>query len=113
MKVAAIGAFGSIAFTIGTYGIGAVLPLLKLIGTFYLTLVFFVLVVLGIISRLPGFSILRFPSYIREEILIVHGGSGAVELLSKRSYVYAVYSYDKLTANPSGSTYGVGMQHTF
>jgi predicted porin len=34
-------------------------------------------------------------------------------ILSKRTYVYAVYSYDKLTANPSGSTYGVGMQHTF
>ena len=77
MKVAAIGAFGSIAFTIGTYGIGAVLPLLKLIGAFYLTLAFFVLVVLGIISRLLGFSILRFLSYIREEILIVLGTSSS------------------------------------
>jgi aerobic C4-dicarboxylate transport protein len=77
MKFAAIGAFGSIAFTIGTYGIGAVLPLLKLIGAFYLTLAFFVLVVLGIISRLLGFSILRFLSYIREEILIVLGTSSS------------------------------------
>jgi aerobic C4-dicarboxylate transport protein len=77
MKVAAIGAFGSIAFTIGTYGIGAVLPLLKLIGAFYLTLAFFVLVVLGIISRLLGFSILRFLSYIREEVLIVLGTSSS------------------------------------
>jgi len=77
MKVAAIGAFGSIAFTIGTYGIGAVLPLLKLIGAFYLTLAFFVLIVLGIISRLLGFSILRFLSYIREEILIVLGTSSS------------------------------------
>ncbi|WP_438391812.1 dicarboxylate/amino acid:cation symporter [Caballeronia sp. DA-9] len=77
MKVAAIGAFGSIAFTIGTYGIGAVLPLLKLVGAFYLTLAFFVLVVLGVISRLLGFSILRFLSYIREEILIVLGTSSS------------------------------------
>ncbi|SOE97141.1 aerobic C4-dicarboxylate transport protein [Burkholderia sp. D7] len=77
MKVAAIGAFGSIAFTIGTYGIGAVLPLLKLIGAFYLTLAVFVLVVLGLISRLLGFSILRFMSYIREEILIVLGTSSS------------------------------------
>jgi aerobic C4-dicarboxylate transport protein len=77
MKFAAIGAFGSIAFTIGTYGIGAVLPLLKLIGAFYLTLAFFVLIVLGIISRLLGFSILRFLSYIREEILIVLGTSSS------------------------------------
>ncbi|CAG9209196.1 C4 dicarboxylate/orotate:H(+) symporter [Paraburkholderia sabiae] len=77
MKVAAIGAFGAIAFTIGTYGIGAVLPLLKLIGAFYLTLFVFVLVVLGMISRLLGFSILRFMSYIREEILIVLGTSSS------------------------------------
>jgi aerobic C4-dicarboxylate transport protein len=77
MKVAAIGAFGSIAFTIGTYGIGAVLPLLKLIGAFYLTLFVFVLIVLGAISRLLGFSILRFMGYIREEILIVLGTSSS------------------------------------
>jgi aerobic C4-dicarboxylate transport protein len=77
MKVAAIGAFGSMAFTIGTYGIGAVLPLLKLIGAFYLTLLVFVLVVLGAISRALGFSILRFMGYIREEILIVLGTSSS------------------------------------
>nr|WP_322102528.1 dicarboxylate/amino acid:cation symporter [Paraburkholderia sp. J41] len=77
MKVAAIGAFGSIAFTIGTYGIGAVVPLLKLIGAFYATLVVFVIVVLGLISRMLGFSILRFMSYIREEILVVLGTSSS------------------------------------
>jgi aerobic C4-dicarboxylate transport protein len=77
MKVAAIGAFGSIAFTIGTYGIGAVVPLLKLVGAFYATLFIFVIVVLGAISRLMGFSILRFMGYIREEILIVLGTSSS------------------------------------
>jgi aerobic C4-dicarboxylate transport protein len=77
MKVATLGAFGAIAFTIGTYGIASVLPLLKLIGSFYITLVFFVLVVFGIIARLLGFSILRFMSYIKEEILIVLGTSSS------------------------------------
>jgi aerobic C4-dicarboxylate transport protein len=77
MKVAAIGAFGSIAYTIGTYGIGAIVPLLKLIGAFYATLTVFVLVVLGAIARFLGFSILRFVSYIREEILIVLGTSSS------------------------------------
>jgi aerobic C4-dicarboxylate transport protein len=77
MKVAAIGAFGSIAFTIGTLGVEAVVPLLKLIGAFYLTLVVFVVVVLGAISRLLGFRILRFMGYIREEILIVLGTSSS------------------------------------
>jgi aerobic C4-dicarboxylate transport protein len=77
MKIAAIGAFGSIAFTIGTFGISAVIPLLKLIGAFYLTLFVFVIVVLGAISRMLGFSILRFMSYIREEILIVLGTSSS------------------------------------
>ncbi|MFP3520157.1 cation:dicarboxylase symporter family transporter, partial [Pseudomonas sp. SIMBA_077] len=59
------------------YGIGAVVPLLKLIGAFYATLFVFVIVVLGAISRLLGFSILRFMSYIREEILIVLGTSSS------------------------------------
>ncbi|GAB2891652.1 dicarboxylate/amino acid:cation symporter [Paraburkholderia jirisanensis] len=77
MKVAALGAFGAIAFTIGTYGVGSVLPLLKLIGAFYLTLVIFIVVVLGLVSRLMGFSIFRFMSYIREEILIVLGTSSS------------------------------------
>jgi aerobic C4-dicarboxylate transport protein len=77
MKVAALGAFGAIAFTIGTYGVGSVVPLLKLIGAFYLTLAIFVVVVLGAVSRAMGFSIFRFMGYIREEILIVLGTSSS------------------------------------
>jgi aerobic C4-dicarboxylate transport protein len=77
MKVAAIGAFGSIAFTIGTFGIEAVIPLLKLIGSFYVTLIVFVFVVLGLISRMLGVNIVRFMGYIREEILIVLGTSSS------------------------------------
>ena len=76
-KLAPIGAFGAMAFTIGKYGVGSLLPLLKLIGTFYLTSVVFVVVVLGIIARLVGFNIFRFVAYIKEELLIVLGTSSS------------------------------------
>ncbi|WP_250498928.1 dicarboxylate/amino acid:cation symporter [Caballeronia sp. GAWG1-5s-s] len=76
-KLAPIGAFGAMAFTIGKYGIGSLLPMLKLIGTFYLTSVVFVVVVLGIIARMVGFSVLRFVAYIKEEMLIVLGTSSS------------------------------------
>ncbi|TKC89547.1 dicarboxylate/amino acid:cation symporter [Trinickia terrae] len=76
-KLAPIGAFGAMAFTIGKYGVGSLLPLLKLIGTFYLTSVVFVVVVLGIIARMVGFNIFRFVSYIKEELLIVLGTSSS------------------------------------
>ena len=77
MKVAALGAFGAIAFTVGTYGVGSLMPLIKLIGAFYLTLVVFVFVVLGAISRCYGVNILRFMAYIKEELLIVLGTSSS------------------------------------
>ncbi|MDR5853437.1 dicarboxylate/amino acid:cation symporter [Caballeronia sp. LZ062] len=76
-KLAPIGAFGAMAFTIGKYGIGSLVPMLKLIGTFYLTSVVFVVVVLGIIARMVGFSVLRFVAYIKEELLIVLGTSSS------------------------------------
>jgi aerobic C4-dicarboxylate transport protein len=76
-KLAPIGAFGAMAFTIGKYGVGSLLPLMKLIGTFYLTSVVFVVVVLGIVARLVGFSIFRFVAYIKEELLIVLGTSSS------------------------------------
>ncbi|QET02937.1 MULTISPECIES: dicarboxylate/amino acid:cation symporter [Cupriavidus] len=76
-KVAPIGAFGAMAFTIGKYGLGSLVPLLKLIGTFYFTAVLFVLVVLGTIARFTGFSIIRFVAYIKEELLIVLGTSSS------------------------------------
>jgi aerobic C4-dicarboxylate transport protein len=59
MKAAPIGAFGAMAFTIGRYGIGSVANLAMLIGTFYLTSLIFILVVLGAVARYNGFSILR------------------------------------------------------
>jgi aerobic C4-dicarboxylate transport protein len=76
-KLAPIGAFGAMSFTIGKYGIASLLPLMKLIGTFYLTSVVFVLVVLGTVARLVGFNIVRFVGYIKEEMLIVLGTSSS------------------------------------
>lgn len=74
-SLAPIGAFGAMAFTIGRYGIGSLLPMLKLIGTFYFTAFVFVAVVLGIVARLCGFGLWRFLAYIRDELLIVLGTS--------------------------------------
>ena len=71
MRFAPIGAFGAMAFTVGKYGIAALGPLAKLIATFYVTSIFFVLIVLGAVGWLAGFSIIRFLVYIKEEVLLV------------------------------------------
>jgi aerobic C4-dicarboxylate transport protein len=71
MRFAPIGAFGAMAFTVGKYGIASLGPLAKLVTSFYLTCALFVLLVMGGIARVAGFSILRFLLYIKEEILLV------------------------------------------
>jgi aerobic C4-dicarboxylate transport protein len=81
VRFAPVGAFGAMAFTIGKYGIGSLAQLGALIATFYLTAILFVVVVLGLIARLAGFSIFRFLNYIREEILIVLGASSSEAVL--------------------------------
>ena len=83
MKVAPIGAFGAMAFTIGKYGVGSLVSLGKLMGTFYLTCLVFILVVLGIIARLHGFGIWKFIKYIKEELLIVLGTSSSESVLPR------------------------------
>jgi len=83
MKVAPIGAFGAMAFTIGKYGIGSLFSLGKLMGTFYLTCLVFVFGVLGLISFLHGFSIWKFVKYIKEELLIVLGTSSSESVLPR------------------------------
>ncbi|CDZ32694.1 C4-dicarboxylate transport protein [Neorhizobium galegae bv. officinalis] len=77
MKAAPIGAFGAMAFTIGKYGIGSIANLAMLIGTFYLTSLLFVLVVLGAVARYNGFSIISLIRYIKEELLLVLGTSSS------------------------------------
>ena len=77
MKVAPIGAFGAMAFTIGKYGIGSLISLGALMATFYLTCLLFIFVVLGSIARFNGFSIWKFIKYIKEELLIVLGTSSS------------------------------------
>ena len=71
MRFAPIGAFGAMAFTIGKYGIASLGPMIKLIATFYITSIFFVLIVLGVMARVAGFGIIKFLWYIRDEIILV------------------------------------------
>jgi aerobic C4-dicarboxylate transport protein len=81
VRLAPIGAFGAMAFTVGAYGLSSLWNLVQLIGTFYLTSILFVLIVLGSIARLSGFSILRFIAYIKDELLIVLGTSSSETVL--------------------------------
>jgi aerobic C4-dicarboxylate transport protein len=81
VRVAPIGAFGAMAYTIGSFGIGTLWNLIALIVTFYATSILFVLVVLGTIAHFAGFSILRFIAYIKDELLIVLGTSSSETVL--------------------------------
>jgi aerobic C4-dicarboxylate transport protein len=83
MKVAPIGAFGAMAFTIGRYGVGSLLSLAQLMACFYITCLIFILGVLGIVARICGFSILSFIRYIKEELLIVLGTSSSESVLPR------------------------------
>jgi aerobic C4-dicarboxylate transport protein len=83
MRVAPIGAFGAMAFTIGKYGIGTLVSLAHLMAAFYATCLIFILVVLGSIAHFTGFSILKFIRYIKEELLIVLGTSSSESVLPR------------------------------
>jgi aerobic C4-dicarboxylate transport protein len=77
MMLAPLGAGSAMAFTVGRYGVQSLTPLLKLMGSFYLTCLLFVLIVLGIVARLTGFSIVRYLLYMRDELLVVLGTSSS------------------------------------
>ena len=83
MKLAPLGAFGAMAFTIGKYGVGSLVQLGKLMGTFYGTCLLFIFVVLGLIAHFHGFSIWKFIKYIKEELLIVLGTSSSESVLPR------------------------------
>ncbi len=96
MKLAPIGAFGAMAFTIGKYGIGTLHSLGELILTFYLTCCLFIFVILGGIAKICGFSIFKFLRYIKEEILIVLGTSSSESALPRM-----IYKMEKLGCSQS------------
>ena len=81
MKAAPIGAFGAIAFTIGKYGVQVLANLAWLVGSFYLTSLLFVLVVLGVVARLCGFSVVKLIRYLKAELLLVLGTSSSESAL--------------------------------
>ncbi|WP_028696929.1 dicarboxylate/amino acid:cation symporter [Pseudomonas cremoricolorata] len=83
MKLAPVGAFGAMAFTIGQYGVGSLVQLGYLMACFYVTCLLFVLVVLGGICRAHGFSVLKLIRYIREELMIVLGTSSSESALPR------------------------------
>jgi aerobic C4-dicarboxylate transport protein len=83
MKVAPIGAFGAMAFTIGKYGVSSLVQLGQLMATFYATCLVFVFLILGTIARMHGFSIWKFVRYLKEELLIVLGTSSSESVLPR------------------------------
>jgi aerobic C4-dicarboxylate transport protein len=96
VRLAPLGAFGAMAFTIGSYGLGALWNLVELILTFYLTSLLFVLLVLGFVARMTGFSILRFIAYIKDELLIVLGTSSSETVLP-----HMIHKMERLGASES------------
>jgi len=83
MRLAPLGAFGAMAFTIGKYGVGTLVQLGQLLVCFYITCILFVGVVWGSIARANGFSIFKFVNYIKEELLIVLGTSSSESALPR------------------------------
>ena len=81
MKAAPIGAFGAMAFTIGKFGLGSLVNLAELVATFYLTSLVFVLIILGAVARLCGFSIMKLIRYLKAELLLVLGTSSSESAL--------------------------------
>jgi len=81
VRAAPLGALGGMAFTVGSYGLASLTNLLKLMGTFYLSSILFVVIVLGMIACFAGFSIFRFLAYIGDELLIVLGTSSSETVL--------------------------------
>ena len=110
MKVAPIGAFGAMAFTIGKYGIVSLLSLAQLLIVFYATCLVFVFGVLGTIAHLSGFSLWKFLKYIKEELLIVLGTSSSESALPRLMAKLEVLGCDKSVVGlvvPAGYTFNL------
>jgi aerobic C4-dicarboxylate transport protein len=110
VRLAPLGAFGAMAFTVGAYGLNSLWNLFALIATFYLTSILFVLIVLGSIARISGFSIIRFILFIKDELLIVLGTSSSEtvlpQLMQKTEYLGASRSVVGLVV-PTGYSFNL------
>lgn len=95
MKAAPLGAFGAMAFTVASFGVGTLAPLGKLIACFYATCLLFIGVVLGAIARVHGFSIWRFIAFVREEIFVVFGTSSSESALPRMMEKLEVLGVDR------------------
>jgi aerobic C4-dicarboxylate transport protein len=112
MRVAPLAAFGAMAFTVGKYGFGSIASLAKLMGTMYLTCALFVVIVLGTVARVSGFSLWKFLKYMKEEIFTVLGTSssesvipqmmGKLEQVGCSKPVVGLVVPSGLTFNPDG-----------
>jgi Na+/H+-dicarboxylate symporters len=110
MRVAPIGAFGAMAFTIGKYGIGTLVSLGELMAAFYTTCLIFIFLVLGTIARIVGFNILKFIRYIKEELLIVLGTSSSESVLPRMIAKMENLGVDKSVAGlviPTGYSFNL------
>lgn len=95
MRLAPLGAFGGMAFTVGTYGLSTLVPMLKLMGTVYLTCIFFIFVVLNLICYYYRFRLWDYLRYIRQEILIVLGTSSSESVLPSMMQKMEKFGCDK------------------
>jgi aerobic C4-dicarboxylate transport protein len=110
MKVAPIGAFGAMAFTIGKYGLGTLFSLGKLMACFYATCLLFIFLVLGPIARYHGFGIWRFIRYIKEELFIVLGTSSSESVLPRMMVKLELLGIDKAVVGlviPTGYSFNL------
>jgi aerobic C4-dicarboxylate transport protein len=110
MRVAPIGAFGAMAFTIGKYGLGTLFQLGKLMACFYATCLIFIFVVLGIVARLHGFSIFKYLKYIKEELFIVLGTSSSEAVLPRMMVKMEAVGVQKATVGlviPAGYSFNL------
>jgi aerobic C4-dicarboxylate transport protein len=110
MRVAPIGAFGAMAFTIGKYGLGTLFQLGKLMACFYSTCLIFIFVVLGIVARLHGFSIFKYLRYIKEELFIVLGTSSSEAVLPRMMVKMEAVGVQKATVGlviPAGYSFNL------
>jgi aerobic C4-dicarboxylate transport protein len=110
MRVAPIGAFGAMAYTIGTFGVETILPLGRLMGDVYLTMAIFIFVVLNLIARVSGFSLWQLLRFIKEEILLVLGTSSSEAALPSLLVKMERFGCDKSVADlviPAGYSFNL------